>query len=132
MSNMGGYVGHLEPTMENIDEEKNLHLDENPDAHTTSSVTTKKMMSEQVETDTFEPPCNKLKPNIEHRLKELLKEYATHFVQDETSISTTPLTKMTIDTGNSEPVTQKPYPITRNTFNWVKDEIEKLLTAKVI
>ena len=39
--NKGEYVGHLEPTMENIDEEKNLHLHENPDANTTSSVTTK-------------------------------------------------------------------------------------------
>ena len=38
----GEYVGHLEPTMENIDEEKNLHLHENPDTHTTSSVTAKK------------------------------------------------------------------------------------------
>ena len=36
------YVGHLEPTIENIDEEKNLHLQANPDTHTTSSVTTKK------------------------------------------------------------------------------------------
>ena len=27
------------------------------------------------------------------------------------SISTTPLTEMTIDTGNSDPVSQKPYPI---------------------
>ena len=36
------YVGHLEPTIENIDEETNLHPHENPDAHTTSSITTKK------------------------------------------------------------------------------------------
>ena len=39
--NKGEYVGHLERTMENIDEEKNLHIHENPDAHTTSRVTTK-------------------------------------------------------------------------------------------
>ena len=39
---------------------------------------------------------------------------------------------MTIDTGNSEPVSQKPYPITMNNYQWVKDEMEKLLTAKVI
>ena len=35
------YVGHSEPTIETIDEEKNLHLHKNPDAHTTNSVTTK-------------------------------------------------------------------------------------------
>ena len=130
--NKGEYVGHLEPTIENIDEEKNLHLHENPDAHTTSSVTTKKMMSGEVEPDTFELPCHKLKPNIKAKLETLLKEYATQFAQDETPIGTTPLTKMTIDTGNSEPVSQKPYPITMKHYQRVKDEIEKLLTAKVV
>ena len=39
---------------------------------------------------------------------------------------------MTIDTGDSEPVSQKPYPIAMKNYQWVKDEIEKLLTAKVI
>ena len=54
------------------------------------------------------------------------------FAKDETSIGTTPLTKMTIDTGTSEPVSQKLYPITMKNYQWVEDEIEKLLTAKVI
>ena len=39
--------------------------------------------------------------------------------------------EMTIDTGNSDTVSQKPYPITMKNYQWVKDEIEKLLTAKV-
>ena len=39
---------------------------------------------------------------------------------------------MTINTSNSEPVSQKPYPIAMKNYQWVKDEIEKLLTAKVI
>ena len=39
---------------------------------------------------------------------------------------------MSIDTGNSEPVSQKPYPITMKHYQWVKDKIEKLFTAKVI
>ena len=78
----GEYVGHLEPTIENIDEERNLHLHQNPDAHTTSSDTMKKMMSEQVEPDAFEPPCHKLKPNTKAKLEALLKKYATQFTQD--------------------------------------------------
>ena len=41
MFNKGEYVGHLEPTIEDIEEEKNLHFKANPDAHTTSSITTK-------------------------------------------------------------------------------------------
>ena len=40
--------------------------------------------------------------------------------------------EMTITTGNSEPVLQKPYPITTKNYQWVKEEIEKLLMAKVI
>ena len=39
---------------------------------------------------------------------------------------------MAIDTGNSDPVSQKPYPITMKKYQWVKEEIEKLLAAKVI
>ena len=48
------------------------------------------------------------------------------------SIGTTSLTEMTIETGTSEPVSQKPYLIAMKNYQWVKDEIEKLLTAKVI
>ena len=39
---------------------------------------------------------------------------------------------MMIDTGNSDPVFQKPCPIAMKHYQWVKEEIEKLLTAKVI
>ena len=52
--------------------------------------------------------------------------------QDETSIGTTPLTSMSIDTGTTNPVSQKPYPIAMKHYKWVKNEIEKFLTAKVI
>ena len=62
----------------------------------------------------------------------LLQEYESQFAKDETSIGTTPLTSLTIDTGTSSPISQKPYPITMKQYQWVKDEIEKLLAAKVI
>ena len=39
---------------------------------------------------------------------------------------------MTIDMGDSPPVSQKPYLIAMKNYKWVKDEIEKLLAAKVI
>ena len=74
------------------------------------------MMSEQVQLDIFNPPCHKLKPGIQARLDELLKEYESQFAKDEMSIGTTPLTEMTIDTGNSDPVSQKPYPITMKNY----------------
>ena len=89
-------------------------------------------MWEQVQLDIFNPPHHKLKPGFQSKLDTLLKEYETQFAKDEMSIRTTPLMKMTIDTGNSDPVPQKPYPIAIMNYKWVKDEIEKLLTAKVI
>ena len=62
----------------------------------------------------------------------LLQEYESQFAKDETSIGTTPLTSMTIDTGTTDSVSQKPYPIAMKHYEWVKDEIEKLLAPKVI
>ena len=64
--------------------------------------------------------------------KLLLEEYESQSTQDETSIGTTPLTSMTINTGTTDPVSQKPYPIAMKHYGWVKNEIEKLPVAKVI
>ena len=78
-------------------------------------------MAEKVELDTFKPSCHKLKQNIQIKLSELLKEYDSQFAQDETTVGTTPLTEMTVDTGDSAPVSQKPYPIAMKHYKWVKD-----------
>ena len=90
------------------------------------------MMAEKVTPDIFNPPCHTLSTNIQHELDTLLKEYESQFMKDETSIGTTPLTSMVIDTGTSDPISQKPYPITMKHYQWVKEEIEKLLSEKVI
>ena len=37
---------------------------------------------------------------------------------------------MTIDTSTSDPVSQKPYPRAMKHYQWVKEEIEKLLATK--
>ena len=39
---------------------------------------------------------------------------------------------MAIDTGTSEPVAQEPYPLVMKHYQWVKNEINKLLMANVI
>ena len=78
------------------------------------------MIAEEVKPDTFHPPCHKLKPSIDSKQDALLKEYASQFTKDETSIGTTPLTEMTIDTGTSDPVSQKPYPIAMKNYQWIK------------
>ena len=96
------------------------------------NMTLQKMMAEQVQQETFNPPHHNLKPHIECKLQALLKEYASQFVKDEMTIDTTPLTEMSFDMGNSDPVSQKPHPIALKNHQWIKEEIEKLLTAKVI
>ena len=120
------YIGHLEPAV----------MDDNTidqhEAHQTNSVILKKMMSETVTPDTFNPPHHELSTAVHNDLDLLLWGYESQFTKDETSIGTTPLTSMTMDTGTSEPVSQKPYPIAMKYYHWVKDEEEKLLAAKVI
>ena len=74
------------------------------------------MMAKKVELNTFRPPSHKLRKDIETKLAELLKEYQSQFTHNETTIGTTSLTKMMIDTRVSEPVSQKPYPIVFETL----------------
>ena len=90
------------------------------------------MLAETVTLDTFNPPCHELSKTIQHELNTLLQEYESQFAKDETSIGTTPLTSMTIYTGASDPISQNPYAITMKHYQWLKEEIEKLLTTKVI
>ena len=125
MFNKGEYVGHLEPP---IDETLQTPNQYSPSTH---SITTKKMIAEKVKPDNFQPPWHDLNPDIETKLKEMLREYTSQFAQDETSNGTTPLTEMTIDTGNSELASQKPYPIAMKHYQLVKDEINKLPNSKI-
>ena len=125
MFNKGQYRDHLEPIIEEIPQ-----TTENPDVPKIHSITNEKYDSRKIELDTFKPPNHKIKQHIE--TTQLLKEYNSQFAQDEPSIGTTPLTEMTIDTGTSKTVSQKPYPIAMKHSQSVKDEINKLLTAKVI
>ena len=97
-------MGHLELPIEDMQ-----WIPEDSGSLTAHSITMKKMMAEKVEPDMFEPPCHKLHKDIKTKLEELLREYKCQFTQDETTIVTTPLTKMTIDTTRySEPVSKKP------------------------
>ena len=121
----GEYIGHLEPAVMD-----NNTIDQQ-ETHQTNSVTLKKMMAEMVTPDTFNPPCHELSTAVQNDLDLLLWKYESQFAKDETSVGT-PLTSMTIDTGTSKPVSQKPYPIAMKHYQWIKDEREKLLAAKVI
>ena len=89
-------------------------------------------MAEHVQQDTFYTPHHKMRPSIEFKLNDLLKEYASQFTKDEMSIWRTSITEMTINMDTSDPVSQEPYPIAMKNNQWVQEEIEKLLMATVI
>ena len=78
------------------------------------------MMAKMVTPDTFNPPCHKLSTAVQNDLDLLLQEYESQFAKDETSIGTTPLTRITIDTGTSKPISPKPYPIAMKHYQWVR------------
>ena len=76
------------------------------------SLGTQKMLNMYIQPDTFTPPLHTLPDDVRKLLKQLLETFKSQFAQDKTSIETTHLTKMHIDMGDSEPVLQRPYPIT--------------------
>ena len=87
------------------------------------------MIDKHVQPNTFTHPLHTLPDDVRKSLNQPLETFKTQFVQDETSIGTTYLTKMQIDTGDSEPVSQRAYPITMKHYDWVRGEINKLLDA---
>ena len=113
-------IGHLEPP---IDDLTQIPI---------NSATTQWMLPKTVKPDSFTPPKFQLDTNIQQQLDNLLGTFKDQFAKDEMTIGTTPLTQMSIDTGDSDPVLQKPYPIAMKHYNWVKEEIDKLLDADVI
>ena len=116
----GMKIGHLEPP---IDELTQIPI---------NSATTQQMLPETIKPGSFTPPKCQLDSTIQQQLDNLLGTFKDQFAKDETTIGTTPLTQMSIDTGDSDPVSQKPYPIAMKHYNWVKEEIDKLLEAGVI
>ena len=116
----GMKIGHLESP---IDELTQIPI---------NSATTQRMLPKTVKPDSFTPPKYQLNSTIQQQLDNLLGTFKDQFTKDEMTIGTTPLTQMSIDTGDSDPVSQKPYPIAMKHYNWVKEEIDKLLEAGVI
>ena len=97
-----------------------------------NSATTQQMLPETIKPDSFIPPKYQLDSTTQQQLDYLLGTFKDQFAKDETTIGTTPLTQMSIDTGDLDPVSQKSYPIAMKHYQWVKEEIDKLLEAGVI
>ena len=111
---MGMKIGHLEPPIDNLTQ------------ISINSATTQRMLPETVKPDSFTPPKYQLDLIIQQQLDNLLGTFKDQFAKDKMTIGTTPLTQMSIDTGDSNPVSQKPYPVAMKHYNWVKGEIDKL------
>ena len=122
----GEYIRHLEPAvMDN-------NTIEQTETYHTNSITLKKMIAETVTPD----------PSTHHAMNylQLSKMSLNYYYMNmnlglhrmKLQLGTSPLTSMMIDTGTSKPISLKPYPIAMKHYQWVKDEIEKLLAAKVI
>ena len=80
----------------------------------------------------YKKPCLKDVPIDKQTrldLENLLKENHDAFAVDEREIGTTPLIKMSIDTCDHPPIGKKPYALALKHFDWVKEEIDKLLEA---
>ena len=78
----GHCIGHMEPTI--------FRLLQTP----VNSVTTQKMMNDQVQLDTFTPTLHHFPPKVQCSLNKLLASFKTQFANDEMSIDMTNLTKM--------------------------------------
>ena len=76
----------------------------------------------------LDAPVNK---QTKHDLERLLEVNHDAFAEDKRQIGTTPLIKMSTDTGEHPPITKKPYALALKHYDWVRDEIDKLLEAGV-
>ena len=113
-------IGHIEPPIDDL-----IQIPIN-------SATTQRMLPETVKLDSFTPPKYQLELTVQQQLDFLLKTFKDQFAKDKTTICTMPLTQMSIDMGDSDPVSQKPYPVAMKHYQWVTEEIDKLLEAGVI
>ena len=68
----------------------------------------------------------------QNAFKELCNEFKDIFSMDSSDIGKTPLIEMEIDTGDSLPITQKPYTLPLKHATWVQKELEILEKAGVI
>ena len=118
--NKGQCIGHIEPSIDYLLQTTN------------NSLTTQKMIDEHLQPDTLTLPLHTLLGDVRKLLNQLLEPFKSQSAQDETSIGTTHLTKMQIDTALSEPVSQRPNPIAMKHYKWVRSEINKLPYTQAI
>ena len=71
-------------------------------------------------------------PQHRKAFEDLCSEFETIFSKDSADLGKTPLLKMDIPTGDSPPITQRPYTLALKHVQWVQEEIEILEKAGII
>ena len=70
--------------------------------------------------------------DIRQKFKELYEECGEAFSKNNEDIGRTKLVKLDIDTGDSPPVSSRPYTLPLKHYEWVQREIESLERASVL
>ena len=70
--------------------------------------------------------------DIRQKFEEICEEYGEAFSKNNEDIGRTKFVKMDIDTGDSPPVSSRPYTLPLKHYEWVQREIESLEHAGVI
>ena len=70
--------------------------------------------------------------DVHQRFEELCEEYGQAFPKHNKDIGRTKLVKMDVDTGDSPPVSSRPYTLPLKHYEWVQKEIDSLECAGVI
>ena len=65
-------------------------------------------------------------PDVKQKFEELCERYGDAFSKNNEDISRTKLVRMDIDTGDSPPVSSRPYILPLKHYEWVQREIESL------
>ena len=71
-------------------------------------------------------------PQHREAFENLCAEFQDVFSKDSADLGKTPLLKMDIPTGDSPPITQRPYTLALKHVQWVQEEIEILKKAGII
>ena len=70
--------------------------------------------------------------DVHRRFEELCDEYGQAFSKHNEDIGRTKLVKMDVDTGDSPPVSSRPYTLPLKHYEWVQKEIESLECVGII
>ena len=135
----GEILGHLEPSSieigEIIKEDWSDPVESDEGEENTKIPLEKKFITSPAEVNTHRKVnLQYAEVSVKYRkqFKLLCKEFEDIFSKDSTDIGKTALITMDIDTGDSPPVSQKPYNLHLKHREWIQKELETLEKAGVI